>query len=80
MFKQLLDHPGVDEVCELRSKFGFMAFHGGNVEENTDVIAQAAAQQSGSSYYGAHQPPGMRHHIPSHLISPTDSPVTLPRT
>ncbi len=75
MFKQLLDHPGVDEVCELRSKFGFMAFHGGNLEENTDVIAQAAAQQSGSSYYGVHQPPGMRQHIASHLISPADSPA-----
>ena len=75
MFRQLLDHPGVDEVCELRSKFGFMAFHGGNLEENTDVIAQAAAQQSGSSYYGVHQPLGMRQHIASHLISPADSPA-----
>ncbi len=75
MFKQLLDHPGVDEVCELRGKFGFMAFHGGNLEENTDVIAQAAALQSGSSYYGVHQPLGMRQHIASHLISPADSPA-----
>ena len=73
MFKQLLNHPGVDEVCELRGKFGFMAFHGGNLEENTDVIARAAAQQSGSSYYGVHQPLGMRQHIASHLISPADS-------
>ncbi len=75
MFKQLLDHPGVDEVCELRGKFGFMAFHGGNLEENTDVIAEAAARQSGSSYYGVHQPLGMRQHIASHLISPADSPA-----
>ena len=75
MFKQLLDHPGVEEVCELRSKFGFMAYHGGNLEENTDVIAQAAAQRSGSSYYGVHQPLGVRQHIASHLISPADSPT-----
>lgn len=75
MFKELLSQPGVEEVCELRSKFGFMAYHGGNLEENTDVIAQAAARRSGSSYYGVHQPTGLRQHIASHLISPVDSPT-----
>ena len=28
--------PGVEEVCELRSTFGLMAFHGGNLEQATD--------------------------------------------
>ena len=27
MLEKLLAHPGVREVCELRSRFGFMAFH-----------------------------------------------------
>ncbi|MEY2407214.1 MAG: hypothetical protein QOG39_2130, partial [Acidimicrobiaceae bacterium] len=31
VFSELLAHPGVEEVCELRSPFGVMAFHGGNL-------------------------------------------------
>ena len=52
-FAELLAQPGVEEVCELRSQFGFMAFHGGALEAMTDVIARAAADASGASYYGA---------------------------
>ena len=43
-FKALLDTTGVREVCELRSRVGFMAYHGGNLEEMTDVIAHRAAE------------------------------------
>ena len=43
LFADLLATPGVEEVCELRSRFGFMAYHGGALEEMTDVIASAAA-------------------------------------
>ena len=47
MFAELLAHPGVEEVLELRGRFGFMAYHGGSLEEMTDVIAPAAAEQAG---------------------------------
>jgi phage replication-related protein YjqB (UPF0714/DUF867 family) len=75
MFEELLAHPDVDEVCELRSTFGFMAYHGGGLEVMTDVIAQAAAERSGASYYGVHQPTGMDRHIPSIEVGPEASPV-----
>ena len=44
MFDELLAHPGVEESVELRSRFGFMAFHGGSLELGTDQIARAAAR------------------------------------
>jgi len=72
-FAELLATPGVDEVCELRGRFGFMAYHGGALEEMTDVIARAAAEASGASYYGVHQPRGMEWHIPSTQVSPEAS-------
>lgn len=72
---RLLAHPGVEEVCELRSRFGFMAYHGGSLEETTDVIAAAAAERAGASYYGVLQPPDLQWHIPSTRISPDDSPT-----
>lgn len=72
-FAELLATPGVDEVCELRGRFGFMAYHGGALEEMTDVIARAAADASGASYYGVHQPRGMEWHIPSTQVSPDAS-------
>ena len=40
MFAELLRQPGVEEVLELRSSFGFLAFHGGSLEAETDTIAQ----------------------------------------
>jgi phage replication-related protein YjqB (UPF0714/DUF867 family) len=48
-FTELLAHDGVEEEEEvtLRSTFGFMAFHGGNLEEGTDGIAAAAARADG---------------------------------
>lgn len=73
-FGELLARPGVIEVSDLRSRFGFCAFHGGNLERVTDQIASEAAARSDSSFYGVLQPPGMRHHIPSALISPDESP------
>jgi phage replication-related protein YjqB (UPF0714/DUF867 family) len=73
MFEELLAHPGVEEVCEIGSPFGFMAFHGGNLEAVTDVIATRAAEASGASLYAVIQPPGLRWHIPSTRIDPTRS-------
>jgi phage replication-related protein YjqB (UPF0714/DUF867 family) len=75
MFAELLAHPGVEEVCELRSTFGFMAYHGGSLEEATDVIAGRAAALSGASYYGVHQPADLQWHIPSIKFVPEESPL-----
>ena len=72
-FRDLLASPGVREVCRLEGRVGFMAYHGGALEEMTDVIARAAAQASGASYYGVHQPRGMEWHIPSTQVSPEAS-------
>jgi phage replication-related protein YjqB (UPF0714/DUF867 family) len=80
MFKELLDHPDVEEVLTLRGhdipldqRIGFMAYHGGGLEEMTEVIAMQAAERSGTSYYGVHQPKGMERHIPSIEVSPDAS-------
>lgn len=72
-FAELLALPGVREVCELRSRIGFMAYHGGSLEEQTDVIASRAAERSEASYYGVLQPDDVQLHIPSHLVSPNSS-------
>jgi phage replication-related protein YjqB (UPF0714/DUF867 family) len=74
-FRQLLDTHGVQEVCELRSRVGFMAYHGGSLEEVTDVIAARAAEACGASFYGVLQPPDLKWHIPSHHVSPEHSPT-----
>jgi phage replication-related protein YjqB (UPF0714/DUF867 family) len=73
MFTELLAHPGVEERCELRSTFGFMAFHGGNLERGTDTIAAAAAAAAGASIYAVVQPPDLRWHLPSTEFSPEHS-------
>ena len=70
----LLARPGVVEVLELRSSFGFMAFHGGSLEEVTDVVAFAAAALAGASYYGVLHPPEVDEHLPSTSVRPEGSP------
>ena len=72
-FRDLLATPGVREVCTLRGRLGFMAFHGGALEATTDVVAGEAAARSGASYYAVLQPKGLEHHIPSHRVSPAES-------
>jgi phage replication-related protein YjqB (UPF0714/DUF867 family) len=74
MLGELLGHPGVEEQCELRSRFGVLAFHGGSLERGTDVIAVAAAERAGASLYVVRQPPDLRWHIPSAAFDPADSP------
>jgi phage replication-related protein YjqB (UPF0714/DUF867 family) len=74
-FAELLDHEGVEEDLELRSSFGLMAFHGGSLEEGTDVIAAAVAAATGASLYAVRQPVGLRWHLPSVEIGPADSPA-----
>jgi phage replication-related protein YjqB (UPF0714/DUF867 family) len=74
-FAELLSHDGVEEETTLRSTFGFMAFHGGNLEEGTDLIASAAASAADASLYAVRQPEGLRWHIPSIEVTPDDSPA-----
>jgi phage replication-related protein YjqB (UPF0714/DUF867 family) len=74
-FAELLAQPGVEEVSALRGRFGFMAYHGGSLEEATDVIASAAAEAAGASYYGVHQPADLQWHIPSVVSGPAASPA-----
>src|SRR3954462_4732325 len=73
VFAELLAHPGVEEVCELRSTFGLMAFHGGNLEVGTDTVAARAAQDTGASLYAVIQPSDLRWHIPSTEVQPSES-------
>ncbi|NOX30522.1 MAG: hypothetical protein GXP35_10810 [Actinobacteria bacterium] len=72
-FARLLCQPGVVEEVELRGSVGFMAFHGGQLEETTDVVAREAALASGSSYYGVVQPSTDQWHIPSHRVTADQS-------
>lgn len=68
-FSDLLSHDDVHEDCVLRGTFGFMAFHGGALEEMTDVVAAKAADVSGASYYGVRLPDNLEWHIPSHRVT-----------
>jgi phage replication-related protein YjqB (UPF0714/DUF867 family) len=72
---RLLAHPGVRESVALRSRFGFLAFHGGSLEKHTDAIARAAADAAGASLYLLVQPPEFRWHIPSRHVVPEQSPA-----
>ena len=72
-FAELLAHPGVEELLELRSPFGFLAFHGGSLEQITDEVAAAAAERAGASLYAVRQPEGFQWHLPSVLVDPEQS-------
>ncbi|MDQ3145419.1 MAG: poly-gamma-glutamate hydrolase family protein [Actinomycetota bacterium] len=74
-FAELLATPGVTEVLEVRSTFGFLAFHGGSLERVTDVVATAAAERAGASVYAVVQPDELRRHLPSTDVGPGDSPA-----
>ena len=62
---ELLADPDVTEASTLRSRFGFMAIHGGGLEQMTDVIAERAAEQCGASVYLLRHPRDYPHHLPS---------------
>lgn len=74
-FADLLAQPGVTEYVELRSSFGFLAFHGGPVERVTSLIAHAAADRAGASVYSIDQPDDRPLHIPSTRVHPEQSPA-----
>jgi len=52
-----------------------MAYHGGALEQMTDVIADAVAASAGASCYTVLQPDGMREHFPSTSVTPEASPT-----
>lgn len=64
---ELLGFDGVHEQVTLatRSRVGFLALHGGHLEQVTDRIALAAAERAGASAYVVHHPHGLDHHLPS---------------
>lgn len=72
-FADLLGQPGVSEHVELRSTFGFMAFHGGPVERVTSLVAHEAATASNASVYSIDQPDHRPLHLPSTRFTPEDS-------
>lgn len=70
---ELLAEPGVVEQSTLRSRFGFLAIHGGGLEQMTDVIAARAADAAGASVYTVHHPDSYPHHLASARYDPADS-------
>ena len=72
--EELLACPGVEEKVILRSRVGFMAFHGGSLEEHTDTLAAAAARDAEASLYVVRQPADLRWHVPSTLFRSEESP------
>jgi phage replication-related protein YjqB (UPF0714/DUF867 family) len=70
----LLSEPGVTEVSRLRSRFGFLAIHGGGLEQMTDRIAERAAEAADASVYLVRHPDRYPHHLPSARFDPAESP------
>ena len=75
MLAELLAHPGVEEVCELRGNFGLLAPHGGNLEQGTDALASRAADRADASLYLVRQPPDLYWHVPSVAFDTEASPA-----
>ncbi len=70
---ELLADPGIIEDSTLRSRFGFLAIHGGGLEQMTDVIAERAAEAAGASVYVVRHPDHYPHHLPSALYRGQES-------
>ncbi len=73
MLRQFLARPDVEERCVLRGRLGMMAFHGGNLERATDVVASEVAERSAASLYAVLQTPPLRVHLPSTGFDPAES-------
>ncbi|HEY9266124.1 MAG TPA: poly-gamma-glutamate hydrolase family protein [Mycobacterium sp.] len=72
-FSELLADPAVTEDSTLRSRFGFLAIHGGGLEQMTDVIAERAADAADASVYVVRHPVHYPHHLPSALYRSSES-------
>lgn len=73
MLKGFLARSEVTELCELRGRFGIMAYHGGNLERTTDAVASEVARRTDASFYAVVQAPPHRHHIASTAFDPAES-------
>lgn len=62
---ELLSDSAVTEDSLLRSRFGFLAIHGGGLEQMTDVIAERAAEAADASVYVVRHPDHYPHHLSS---------------
>jgi phage replication-related protein YjqB (UPF0714/DUF867 family)/gamma-glutamylcyclotransferase (GGCT)/AIG2-like uncharacterized protein YtfP len=62
---ELLADPDVVEASALRSRFGFLAIHGGGLERMTDQIAERAALGADASVYVVRHPENYPHHLSS---------------
>jgi len=62
---ELLSDPAVAESSTLRSRFGFLAIHGGGLEKMTEVIAERAALAADASVYVVRHPADYPHHLSS---------------
>ncbi len=71
---ELLSDPAVVEESVLRSRFGFLAIHGGGLEQMTDVIAERAADAAAASLYVVRHPDHYPHHLASARYDPAQSP------
>lgn len=74
MIAELLGREDVEEHLVVRSRLGFMAFHGGTLEKVTDIVASEAAELAGASYYGVVQRAEDATHLPSINFVPEVSP------
>jgi phage replication-related protein YjqB (UPF0714/DUF867 family)/gamma-glutamylcyclotransferase (GGCT)/AIG2-like uncharacterized protein YtfP len=70
---ELLSDTNVVEASRLRSRFGFLAIHGGGLEQMTDVIADRAAEAAGASVYLVRHPDRYPHHLSSARFDPRES-------
>ena len=75
MLSELLEHPEVSEICQLRGRFGLMAYHGGNLERSTDAVAREVAGRTGASFYAVLQHAPLRRHLSSLHFDPAHSPA-----
>ncbi len=71
---ELLADPTITEDSVIRSRYGFLAIHGGGLEQMTDVIAERAAAAAAASLYVVRHPDHYPHHLPSALYDPVQSP------
>lgn len=71
--RTFLARPDVEERCLLGSRFGLMAYHGGNLERTTDAVARAVAERTGASLYTVVQAPPRRDHLASIAFDPAHS-------
>jgi phage replication-related protein YjqB (UPF0714/DUF867 family) len=75
VLRDLLLSPFVHEHCALGGAVGLMAYHGGNLERTTDVVAREVAARTGASLYCVVQRPPLRRHVPSTAFRPEHSPA-----